>query len=246
MLKIKNLTVSVKDKVILKDLNLHIDQGEAHVLFGPNGSGKSTLLKTIMGLPGYRVLSGSIRFNGKEITDLPVHERVELGLALEYQNPPQIDGLKLKDLIELISEVPDQEIKEMAGKLNLESHMDREVNVGFSGGEVKRSEILQVYSHNPDLILFDEPDSGVDVENVELLGRTINEMLDKQKKPSDRKRSGLIITHHGSILDLVDVDRAHVLYNGSIMCSGKPKEILEEIIENGYENCAKCYQIEQN
>ncbi|WGI16932.1 ABC transporter ATP-binding protein [Methanonatronarchaeum sp. AMET-Sl] len=246
MLEIENLTVSVEDEVILDNLDLRIDKGEVHVLFGPNGSGKSTLLKTIMGLPGYNVLSGKISFKGKDITDLPVNERVELGLALEYQHPPAIDGLKLRDLVDLIGKESIDEVNRMVDQLNLTDHMDREVNVGFSGGEVKRSEILQVFSQNPDMVLFDEPDSGVDVENVELLGKIINQMLDKEKKPSDRKRSGLIITHHGSILDLVDVDRAHVLYNGSIMCSGKPREILEEIIENGYENCAKCYRIEQN
>ncbi|AEH07573.1 Fe-S cluster assembly ATPase SufC [Methanothermococcus okinawensis] len=242
MLKIENLCVKIGDKEVLKDINLNIGVGETHVLFGPNGAGKSTLINTILGNPKYEVVKGSIYFKGKDITNMPMYERAKLGMGISYQNPPAIPGVKLKNLLNIISNREWNEIEKMAEILNFNDFLEREVNVGFSGGEAKRSEILQIYAQNPDFIMFDEPDSGVDVENVELIGNLINELLDKNKIPSDREKSGLIITHMGHILNFMDVDRAHVLYDGIIACSGHPEEILDNIIEHGYERCVECYQ----
>ena len=242
MLKIENLCVKIGDREILKDINLNINTGETHVLFGPNGAGKSTLINTILGNPKYEIVSGSIYFKGKDITDMPMHERAKLGIGISYQSPPAIPGVKLKNLLNIISNRDWNEIEKMAEILNFKDFLEREVNVGFSGGEAKRSELLQIYAQNPDFIMFDEPDSGVDVENVELIGALINELLDKNKMPSDRKKSGLIITHMGHILNFMDVDRAHVLYDGVVACSGNPKEILNTIIKYGYERCVSCYQ----
>lgn len=242
MLSIENLSVKVEDKIVLKDINLNINIGEVHVLFGPNGAGKSTLINTIIGNPKYKVVEGSIYFKGRDITDMPIYERAKLGIGLAYQNPPRVPGVKLRDLLKIISKVKWEEIERMAEILNFKDFLDRDTNVGFSGGEVKRSEILQIFAQNPDFIMFDEPDSGVDVEKIKLLGRVINHLLDKDKKPADRKKSGLIITHMGHILEFINVDRAHVLYNGIIACSGGPEEILNTIIKYGYERCIVCYQ----
>ncbi|ABR54395.1 ABC transporter related [Methanococcus vannielii SB] len=242
MLRIEDLSVKVGDREILKDIHLYIAKGETHVLFGPNGAGKSTLLNTILGNPRYEVVRGNIYFKGKDITDMPMHERAKLGIGISYQSPPAISGVRLETLVETISKRSDEELEEMAKKLNIRHFYPRDVNVGFSGGEVKRSELLQIFAQNPDLVMFDEPDSGVDVENVELLGGIINHLLDKDKKPSERNKSGLIITHLGYILNFMDVDKAHVLLNGVIACSGTPDEILNEIIKNGYERCVSCCQ----
>jgi len=242
MLSVENLSVKVEDRVILKDVNLNINVGEVHVLFGPNGAGKSTLINTIIGNPKYKVVEGSIYFKGKDITDMPIYERAKLGIGLAYQNPPEIPGVKLRDLLKIIAKVDWEEIERMAEILKFKDFLDRDVNVGFSGGEVKRSELLQLFAQNPDFMMFDEPDSGVDVENIKLLGRVINHLLEKDRKPAYRKKSGLIITHMGHILKFINVDRAHILYNGVIACSGSPEEILNTIIKYGYERCIRCYQ----
>jgi len=242
MLRIENLCVKIGDKEILKDINLHIEKGETHVLFGPNGAGKSTLINTILGNPKYEVAKGSIYFKGKDITDMPMYERAKLGIGISYQSPPAIPGVKLKNLLKIISKRDWEDIEKMVDVLNFRGFLERDVNVGFSGGEVKRSEILQIYAQNPEFIMFDEPDSGVDVENVELIGRTINKLLDKDKKICDREKSGLIITHMGHILDFMDVDKAHVVCSGVIACSGNPKEILNNLMKYGYNRCIACYQ----
>jgi len=242
MLQIEDLSVKVGNKVILKDIHMHIERGETHVLFGPNGAGKSTLINTILGNPKYEVINGSIIFRGKDITDMPMHERAKLGIGISHQSPPAIPGVKLKTLLEVISKRDWEEVEKMAETLKFKDFLERDVNVGFSGGEAKRSEILQIFAQDPDFIMFDEPDSGVDVENVELLGKLINELLDKNKKLCDRKKSGLIITHLGYILNFMDVDKAHILFDGVIACSGSPKEILDQIIKHGYERCIACYQ----
>lgn len=242
MLSIENLGVKVEDRHILKDVSLHIEKGETHVLFGPNGAGKSTLINAIIGNPKYEIYKGDIYFKGKNITDMPIYERAKLGIGLSYQHPPAIHGVKLRDLLKIISKRDWNDIIKMAETLNFVQFLDRDVNVGFSGGEVKRSEILQLYASNPDFIMFDEPDSGVDVENVELIGKLINQLLEKDKKICERTKSGLIITHMGHILQFMEVDRAHVICDGVIACSGNPHEILDNLIKNGYQRCIACYQ----
>jgi len=205
LLEVKNLTVEISGKVILEDVNLEISKGEVHVLFGPNGSGKSSLLMTILGFPAYRVVSGEIWFKGKEITDLPIDERVKLGINVAFQNPPAIRGVKLGGIIS--HWIPDQnEIDKLLEKVNFpHEFLKRDVNMGFSGGEIKKAEILQILAQGGDFVMLDEPDSGVDVENLRLIGNVIDEML--------RERSGLIITHQGYILRFVNADVAHVLIN---------------------------------
>ena len=145
-LLVKDLVVEADGKEILKGINLQIRDGEAHVLFGPNGSGKSSLLLAIMGSPKYQVTHGKIYFNGKDITELPTYERAKLGIGLALQHPPQVKGVKLRKLLEFIN---NKQIEELAEELQLKEHLERGVNVGFSGGEAKRSELLQLMVQSP-------------------------------------------------------------------------------------------------
>ncbi len=246
MLEIKDLTVEVGGKEILKDLTLHIERGEVHVLFGPNGCGKTTLLMSILGFPAYKIIHGHIIFKGVDITDLPTNERVKMGIGVAFQNPPRIRGVTLGDMVNIAQgrseAVIDESVIALADKLNIPPEfLRRDVNLGFSGGEVKKSEILQLMAQSPDFIMFDEPDSGVDVDNIELIGRIMCELLDRQKLPSKRKRAGLIITHSGFITRYIRADRAHVMLDGYIACSGMPDEITKNIMEEGFEKCVeKC------
>ena len=236
MLKIKDLVVEVDGKEILKGVNLEIREGEVHAIFGPNGSGKSTLLAAIMGLPPYKIKKGKVVFKGKMINKLPIWERAKLGIGLAFQNPPEIN-LKMKKLLEKIGE---DELQEYVKKLKMEDYIERDINRGFSGGERKRAEILQIAAQKPDLLLLDEPESGVDMENIYIISKVINELLEKNKRIRERKKSAIIITHTGYILDFINARLAHVMIDGKIICSGPPKEVLKNIKENGYENCEKC------
>lgn len=241
LLEISDLEVEVEGKKILKGVNLNIAEGETHVLLGPNGAGKSTLFMTILGFPNYKVTNGKIVYKGQDITDMETHERIELGLGVTFQNPPAIRGVKLKDLLKIVDKKheykSDDELTEdvinLGKKLKLnENFLDRDVNLGFSGGEVKRSELLQLLAQQPDLIMFDEPDSGVDIENVELISKEIINLLDQENENS--QKGGLLITHLGYILRFVNATHAHVLIDGKITKTGKPEEIMEKIRKSGF------------
>jgi Fe-S cluster assembly ATP-binding protein len=244
MLEIRDLTVEVEGKEIITDLNLCIERGEVHVLFGPNGCGKTTLLMTILGFPAYKVKKGTILFKDVDITNLPTNERVKLGMGMSFQHPPEIRGVKLGEMVNIAlgrkEGTIDERVIELGKRLNIPvDFLNRDVNLGFSGGEVKRSEILQLLAQTPDFLMFDEPDSGVDVENIELIGDLMNELLGRDKIPSQRERSGLIITHSGFIMRYLKPDRAHVMLDGRIACSGIPDEITREIMEEGFERCVE-------
>jgi Fe-S cluster assembly ATP-binding protein len=241
MLEVENLSVKVGQKQIIEDISFTVDIGETLVLFGPNGGGKTTLLMALMGFPRYEINGGRIIYKGEDITHMSVDERSKKGIGLLFQRPPVVRGVKLKDMVKAcIGDKKDApSVEELAQKSNMTEFLDREVNYGFSGGEVKRSELLQLLAQDPELVLLDEPDSGVDLVNIVLVGNMINELLHKDKVRS-RTSSGLIITHTGHILDYVEVDRACVLLNGGIWCRGNPKEILSSIKSHGYEGCATC------
>ena len=159
MLEIKGLSVAVAGTNILHDVNLTIGAGETHVLFGPNGAGKSTLLMTIMGFPKYRVTRGKIIFNGKDITRLTVDERARLGIGMSFQRPPVVRGVKTRDMVAACLKEREGEeiIRQMAEQTDLTDFLDREINYGFSGGEIKRSELMQLLAQKPQLSLLDEP-----------------------------------------------------------------------------------------
>lgn len=249
MLVVEDLQVELAGKTILQHIDLEIKPGETHVLFGPNGSGKTSLLMTLMGYPQYQVVAGKIVFKGVDITHAPIDERARLGIGMSYQRPPTIHGLKTRQLVQICART-EVDVTSLAQKVNFEGFLDRDVNAGFSGGEIKRSELLQLSAQNPDLMLFDEPESGVDLENIALVGNTIAALLqkngvkDKSKSrlqlKQERTKMGLIITHTGHILDYVAVDKGQVLYNGVLSCSTNPREILRCIAEIGYEECVRC------
>ncbi|NPV61544.1 MAG: ABC transporter ATP-binding protein [Methanotrichaceae archaeon] len=238
LLEIRNLYASVGEKQVLKDVNLRVGEGETHALFGPNGTGKTTLLNIIAGIPRYTVDSGEIIFKEKDITHMSMDERARLGIGMAFQRPPAIRGLRLRDLIRIIN--PQVDADSLLEAMDFEGFGERDVNRGFSGGEVKRSEMVQLLAQQPDFVMLDEPDSGVDLENIKLIGQAINRLTQKDLRPSLRTKSGIIITHFGHILEYMKTDRAHVMLGGTIACSGNPKEILDQIKTNGYEGCVAC------
>lgn len=252
MLQIEELRVEVGGKTILKNVNMEIPEGETHILFGPNGSGKTSLMMTLMGFSGYNVTHGKITFKGEDITHLPIYERARLGIGVSFQRPPTIKGLKTKSIVEISAGNRSVDVEELAKQLNFSDFLDRNVNHNFSGGEIKRSELLQLMAQQPDLVLLDEPESGVDLESIVLIGDTINSLLrrgikhpmEKSHKDivSDRTKSALVITHTGHILNYITADKGQVLYNGVLCCSRNAREILKWIREYGYKECVRCTQ----
>ena len=243
MLKIENLSVAVEDKQILHNINLNIQNGETHVLFGPNGAGKSTLLMAIMGFPKYRVTSGRIFFKDRDITDLSVDERARMGIGMSFQRPPVVRGVTTRDMVAacLKNSGNGDDITKLAEKADLNDFLERDINYGFSGGEIKRSELMQLLAQRPELTLMDEPESGVDLVNIALIGELMNELLEKNCPIQERKCMGLIITHTGHILDYVNARTGYIMCDGTIGCTGDPHEMLSTIRERGYGECIKCY-----
>jgi Fe-S cluster assembly ATP-binding protein len=242
VLRVINLGVEVEGKKVLEHVNLYIQQGQTYILFGPNGSGKSSFLSALIGNPKYRIYDGRIIFKGKDITDLPADKRVRYGMGIAFQNPPKVSGVKLVDVLKhcaKLANVSGEKIYEYAEMLKMSELLNRNLNTGFSGGEIKRSELLQLLLLNPDFIMLDEPDSGVDLENISLVGEAIKMLLERDKPASKRRKSGLLITHTGHILKYVDADYGLILYKGRISCVGNPYDILEDISEYGYEGCVE-------
>jgi Fe-S cluster assembly ATP-binding protein len=183
---------------------------------------------------------------------MPLDERANMGIGLSFQRPPTIKGVKMRQMLEICG-TKKQDVESLAERLDFNNFLDRDLNDGFSGGEIKRSELLQLMAQDPDFLLLDEPESGVDLENIVLIGNAIETLLEKEtthlqgkshrELKEQRKKSGLIITHTGYILDYVDADIGHVLMNGILVCSGNPREILKTIKEKGYEECVRCSAI---
>ncbi len=250
MLQIKDLHVTVGDKEVLRGIDLHIDAGETFILFGPNGSGKTTLLMALMGFGDYTVTKGSIVFKGQDITHAPIYERARLGIGMSFQRPPTIPGLKTRHLVGMCARDREVDVEGMAREVNFDTFLERDINAGFSGGEIKRSELLQLMAQAPDLVLFDEPESGVDLENMVLIGKTARRLLgggltprpdQSMKEIKNRLRTaGLIITHTGYILDYINADRGQVMYNGHLCCEARPRDILDHVGRYGYQECVRC------
>ena len=237
LLKIEGLHVSVGEKEILHGVNLSVGADETHVLMGPNGTGKSTLGYAITGNPMYTVNSGRIIFDGRDITEMPVNERARAGIFLSFQNPPEIPGVTLSAFIRGALEERGNKLRlwdfkkklsETMKLLNMdESYAERDLNVGFSGGEKKKAEILQMLMLEPRLAILDETDSGLDVDAV----RTVSEGVRLYR---DRVGGSLlIITHSTRILEALTVDRTHVMEGGIIVRTGGA-ELVDLINERGF------------
>jgi len=192
-----------------------------------------------MGLPNIKVTKGDILFRGKSLLGILVDERARKGIGIGFQHPPAIDGIMLRKLLEIINS-SQAEIKRIALALKLGRHLERDLNKGFSGGEVKACEIMQLFLQNPDLVLLDEPDSGVDIENIKVISKAIRELLQMNLPIGKRKRSAIIITHGGNILNYLDTDVGHVMIDGKLKCGADSREIFSKIKKCGYRDCYKC------
>ncbi len=235
----KDLSVNVEEKEILHKINLEIGNGETHVLMGPNGAGKSTLGYALMGNPRYQITNGKIYFNGTELQDESADKRAQKGIFLSFQNPLEVPGISLANFIRNALEQRTgtrirlwdfkKEMKKAMDVLQMdESYADRDLNVGFSGGEKKKAEILQLLMLKPSLAILDETDSGLDVDAVHTVSKGIEEY---QKS---KKGSLLIITHSTRILQSLHVDRTHVLVDGHLVASGDAS-LVDEINNHGFE-----------
>lgn len=240
LLNVAGLSAAVDEKVILHDVDLTVGAGETHVLMGPNGAGKSTLGHVVMGDPEYTVTGGKITFNGQDITDLSTDKRSHAGLFLSFQAPVEIPGVPVSSFLRAISAgrpgVGDMKgkqfrkhVRELAEELNMDpAYLDRELGVGFSGGEKKKLEMLQLLLLEPKLAFLDETDSGLDVDAV----RTVSRGVEEYQK--DKQGALLIITHSTKILEALQVDATHVLVDGKLVAAGDGS-LVEEINENGFE-----------
>ena len=240
MLSIDKINVSVGDKEIIKDFSIDIKPGEVHAIMGPNGTGKSTLSKVIFGNKNYKLDSGKIVFEGQDITNLTVDERARLGMFLSMQNPISIDGVQnsefIKTAINSKKETPIglyefiKNMEEKTKELGISDEMiHRSLNVGASGGERKKNEVLQMCMLEPKFIILDELDSGLDIDSLKLCTKAINKYLKEHKEASV-----LMITHYPRILEYIHPDYVHMMVNGTIVKTGDYNLALE-IEKNGYE-----------
>ena len=238
LLQVRNLSVSVEDKPILHGIDLEVRPGETHVLMGPNGAGKSTLGYTIMGSPRYEVTDGEILFKGKELLEETADQRAKDGIFLSFQNPLEVPGVSLRNFIRnAVEQRSGSRIKLWTFKKELEKAMevlqmdpsygDRDLNVGFSGGEKKKTEILQMLMLRPELAILDETDSGLDVDAV----RTVSKGVEEYQKTRDGAL--LIITHSTKILESLMVDQTHIMVEGEIVKTGDAS-LVEEINRDGF------------
>ena len=240
MLEIKNLKASINNKDILKGLNLKINPGEVHAIMGPNGSGKSTLANVLSGKNGYEV-SGELNYKGENIKDIPIEERAQKGIFLAFQYPLEIPGVNtnnfLKTSLNSVRKAKGEKeidtisflklVKEKASELGIdEKILSRQLNVGFSGGEKKKNEILQMKILNPYLAILDETDSGLDIDALKTIASGVNSSRHNEK-------SFLIITHYQRLLDYIKPDHVHVLSDGKIIKSGK-HDLAKQLEKTGY------------
>jgi Fe-S cluster assembly ATP-binding protein len=240
LLEVRDLEVDVGGREVLRGVNLSMGESEIHFLLGPNAAGKTTLLSAIAGVPRVSVKRGKILFDGKDVTFTPLDERARLGIALAYQLPPELVGVSLRSLARLLSDrfntAPYME--KLAKMLDLEHLLDRESFRGFSGGERKRAELFLISLMRPRLALLDEPDSGVDIDSLNLIAEAIR-FINKEFGSSI-----LIVTHTRLLMEKVEAQKAHVLCNGGIVLASSPRGVLEVVEKTGYKGL--CGEGEEN
>ena len=238
MLKIEDLHVEIDGQEIVKGLDLEVGKGEIHAIMGPNGSGKSTLANVLMGHPRYEVTEGSITFQGEDVFELEPDERAKLGMFLAFQYPSEVPGVSVANFLRTaVNSVREEELNPMEMYRLLQEKMsimqmdpkfaERYLNEGFSGGEKKRNEILQMLMLDPKLAIMDETDSGLDIDALQVVAKGVNEM----KGP---EFSAVIITHYQRILRYIEPDRVHVMLDGRLVTSGG-KELADDLEEKGYD-----------
>ena len=238
MLKIEDLQVEIDGQEIVKGLDLEVGKGEIHAIMGPNGSGKSTLANVLMGHPRYEVTGGSITFQGEDIFELEPDERAKLGMFLAFQYPSEVPGVSVANFLRTaVNSVREEELSPMEMYRLLQEKMsimqmdpkfaERYLNEGFSGGEKKRNEILQMLMLDPKLAIMDETDSGLDIDALQVVARGVNELRGPEF-------SAVIITHYQRILRYIEPDHVHVMLDGRLVTSGG-KELADDLEEKGYE-----------
>ena len=238
MLKIENLQVEIDGQEIVKGLDLEVGKGEIHAIMGPNGSGKSTLANVLMGHPRYEVTGGSITFEGEDVFELEPDERAKLGMFLAFQYPSEVPGVSVANFLRTaVNSVREEElnpmemyrlIQEKMGIMQMDPRFaERYLNEGFSGGEKKRNEILQMLMLEPTLAIMDETDSGLDIDALQVVAKGVNELRGPEF-------SAIIITHYQRILRYIEPDHVHVMLDGRLVTSGG-KELADDLEEKGYE-----------
>ena len=238
MLKIEDLQVEIDGQEIVKGLDLEVNKGEIHAIMGPNGSGKSTLANVLMGHPRYEVTAGSITFEGEDVFELEPDERAKLGMFLAFQYPSEVPGVSVANFLRTaVNSVREEELSPMEMYKLLQEKMaimkmdpkfaERYLNEGFSGGEKKRNEILQMLMLNPKLAIMDETDSGLDIDALQVVARGVNELRGPEF-------SAIIITHYQRILRYIEPDHVHVMLDGRLVTSGG-KELADDLEEKGYD-----------
>ncbi len=242
-LEIKDLYVSAAGKEIVRGVDLKIKDGEFHVIMGPNGSGKTTLAKAVMGHPGVKITSGDILFNGESIKGLSPDKRAKLGIFLQFQNPVEIEGVGFVNFLRAAKEsLTDSttDIKQFMGEIRTYTEklaitngiIGRSLNQGFSGGEKKKAEILQLAILKPKIAILDEPDSGLDIDAIKVVAQNINEVAKKEKMAL------LVITHYSRILSYMEPQFVHIMSDGKMIAEGG-HELIEKLEKNGYESFIK-------
>lgn len=237
MLKLTNLSVKVEEDEILNDVSLEVKAGEVHAILGPNGAGKSTIANIIAGNPQLTITKGRINFKRKSLNEMPADQRSKLGIMMTFQDPPSLDGVNNLQLIrDILKDREDkrsnttiiQDYKNLIKKLDLGGDWtNRSFNLGASGGERKKNEVLQCLMMSPDLLILDEIDSGLDVDSLSTVGAEVAQFL------SNKKKACIIITHQPNILEFIKPTHVHVVVNGTIVESGTNR-ILKRILKNGY------------
>jgi Fe-S cluster assembly ATP-binding protein len=238
MLKIEDLQVEIGGQEIVKGLDLEVGKGEIHAIMGPNGSGKSTLANVLMGHPRYEVTGGSITFQGEDVFELEPDERAKLGMFLAFQYPSEVPGVSVANFLRTaVNSVREDELSPMEMYRLLQEKMsimqmdpkfaERYLNEGFSGGEKKRNEILQMLMLDPKLAIMDETDSGLDIDALQVVARGVNELRGPEF-------SAVIITHYQRILRYIEPDHVHVMLDGRLVTSGG-KELADDLEEKGYD-----------